>query len=131
MQTLSDRVFQLERLHDIVVPEARGGKVPTRNLAQRVLAPLVWLLALLPVGGLVVLLSGEAAAVARQLQSATSIRRAASLVAHLRLLGYQITEGRDLNEDGQLSFDGEAGMQQLDAHLYLLLEGEGRARELR
>ena len=73
----------------------------------------------------------EAAAVARQLQSATSIRRAAPLVAHLRLLAYQITEGRDLNGDGQLSFAGEAGMQQLEAHLYLLLEGAGLARELR
>ncbi len=73
----------------------------------------------------------EAADVARQLRSATSIRRAAPLVARLRLLAYQITEGRDLDGDNRLSFDGEAGMQQLEAHLYLLLEGEGLARELR
>lgn len=72
----------------------------------------------------------EAADVARQLQSTVSIRRAAPLVAQLRLLAYQITEGHDLDGDGQLSFDGEAGMQQLEAHLYLLLEGEGLAREL-
>ncbi len=72
----------------------------------------------------------EAAAVARQLQTATSIRRAAPIVARLRLLAYQITEGRDLDGDNRLSFDGEAGMQQLEAHLYLLLEGEGLAREL-
>ena len=72
----------------------------------------------------------EAADVARQLQSTVSIRRAAPLVARLRLLAYQITEGHDLDGDGQLSFDGEAGMQQLEAHLYLLLEGEGLAREL-
>jgi hypothetical protein len=30
-----------------------------------------------------------------------------------------------------LSVDGEAGMQQLEAHLYLSLEGEGLSRELR
>ena len=74
--------------------------------------------------------SQEAADVARQLQSTVSIRRAAPLVARLRLLAYQITEGRDLDGDGRRSFDGEAGMQQLEAHLYLLLEGEGLAREL-
>ena len=73
----------------------------------------------------------EAAGVAQQLQAAVSIRQAASLVARLRLLAYQLTEGHDLDADGQLSFDGEAGMQQLEAHLYLLLEGEGLARELR
>ena len=73
----------------------------------------------------------EAAGVAQQLQAAVSVRQAASLVARLRLLAYQITEGHDLDADGQLSFDGEAGMQQLEAHLYLLLEGEGLARELR
>lgn len=73
----------------------------------------------------------EAAGVAQQLQAAVSIRQAASLVARLRLLAYQITEGHDLDADGQLSFDGEAGMQQLEAHLYLLLEGEGLARGLR
>ena len=38
----------------------------------------------------------EAAEVARQLQSAASIRRAAPLVARLRLLAYQIAEGSDL-----------------------------------
>ena len=72
----------------------------------------------------------EAADVARQLQTATSLRRAAPLVARLRVLAYQITEGLDLDGDTRLSFDGEAGMQQLEAHLYLLLEGEQLAREL-
>ena len=72
----------------------------------------------------------EAAEVARQLQSAASMRRAAPLVARLRLLAYQIAEGSDLNGDGRMSFDGEAGMQQLEAQLYLLLEGESLPREL-
>ena len=53
-----------------------------------------------------------------------------ALVARLRLLTYQIAEGNDLDGDGRLSFDGEAGMQQLEAHLYLLLEGESLPREL-
>jgi sugar lactone lactonase YvrE len=73
----------------------------------------------------------NAADLARQLADATSIRRAAPLVARLRALAYQITEGFDVDGDGRLSFDGEAGMQQLEAHLYLLLEGEALPRELR
>ena len=68
---------------------------------------------------------------ARQLGDAVSIRRAAPLVARLRALAYQIAEGYDVDGDGRLSFDGEAGMQQLEAHLYLLLEGEALPRELR
>ena len=73
----------------------------------------------------------EAAAVARRLQTAPSIRRASPLVAELRLLTYQLVEGGDLNGDGQLSLEGEAGTQQLEAHVYLLLEGEGVPRMLR
>jgi len=42
-----------------------------------------------------------------------------------------IAEGFDVDGDGRMSFDGEAGMQQLEAHLYLLLEGEALPRELR
>jgi hypothetical protein len=72
-----------------------------------------------------------AAEVARQLQAAPSIRRASPLVAQLRLLMYQISEGGDLNGDGDLSLDGEAGVQQLEAHVYLLLVGEELPRVLR
>ena len=75
--------------------------------------------------------SEEAAEVARQLQAAPSIRRASPLVAQLRLLMYQISEGGDVNGDGELSLDGEAGVQQLEAHVYLLLVGEGLPRVLR
>ena len=73
----------------------------------------------------------EAAAVARRLQTAPSIRRASPLVAELRLLTYQMVEGGDLNGDGNLSLDGEAGVQQLEAHVYLLLDGDGLPRMLR
>ena len=76
-------------------------------------------------------LAEEAAAVARRLQAATSIRRASPLVAQLRVLTYHIGEGRDRNGDGELALDGEAGLQQMEAHLYLLLEGEGLPRILR
>ena len=73
----------------------------------------------------------QAAGLARQLGEAVSIRRAAPLVARVRTLAYQIAEGFDVDGDGRMSFDGEAGMQQLEAHLYLLLEGESLPRELR
>ena len=70
----------------------------------------------------------EAATVARELRSATSIRRAAPLVAELRLLLYRIAEGGDSDRDGELSLEGEAGLQQLEAHVYLLLEGASLPR---
>ena len=73
----------------------------------------------------------QAVDVARELSEAVSIRRAAPLVARLRTLAYQVAEGFDVDGDGELAFDGEAGMQQLEAHLYLLLEGESLPRELR
>ncbi len=73
----------------------------------------------------------QAADIAGQLAEAVSIRRAAPLVGRLRALVYQIAEGFDVDGDGQLALDGEAGMQQLEAHLYLLLEGEALPRELR
>ena len=73
----------------------------------------------------------EAAEVARRLQVATSIRRASPLVAQLRLLIYQIVEGGDTNGDGDLSLAGEAGLQQLEGYLYLILEAEGVTRIIR
>lgn len=44
---------------------------------------------------------------------------------------YQIAEGGHRNGNGNVSLDGEAGVQQLEAHVYLLLEGEGLSRVLR
>jgi hypothetical protein len=73
----------------------------------------------------------EAAEIARRLQAAASIRVASPLVAQLRLLMYQISEGGDLDGDGRLSLDGEAGVQQMEAHVYLLLVGEGLPRVVR
>ena len=73
----------------------------------------------------------RAADVGRRLEAAPSIRRASPLVAELRLLVYHLSEGRDVNGDGQMALDGEAGIQQMEAHLYLLLEGEALPRELR
>jgi len=79
----------------------------------------------------VALRSAEAAEVARDLASAGSIRTASPLVARLRALLYGIAEGGDLDGDGNLSLDGEAGLQQLEAHVYLMLEGEGLPRVIR
>ena len=68
--------------------------------------------------------SEEALAVARELEASTSMRVASPLVARLRLLMYRIAEGGDTDGDGDLALDGEAGLQQLEAHTYLMLEGE-------
>jgi len=74
---------------------------------------------------------GEAATIARDLRDATSMRVASPLVARLRAAMYALAEGADLDGDGDVALDGEAGLQQLEAHLYLLLEGEGLARVIR
>lgn len=79
----------------------------------------------------VALRGAEAAEVARDLAGAGSIRAASPLVARLRALLYGIAEGEDLDRDGNLSLDGEAGLQQLEAHVYLMLEGEGLPRVIR
>ena len=42
-----------------------------------------------------------------------------------------MTEGGDENGDGDLALDGEAGLQQLEAHVYLALEAEGLPRIIR
>lgn len=73
----------------------------------------------------------RAVGVAERLRGAPSIREASPLVAELRLLAYQIAEGGDENGDGDLSLDREAGLQQLEAHVYLLLDAEGLPRVIR
>ncbi len=73
----------------------------------------------------------SAAGLARAIGGATTVRGASPLVARLRALTYQIAEGYDEDGDGELSLDGEAGLQQMEAHLYLLLEGEGLPRVIR
>jgi hypothetical protein len=73
----------------------------------------------------------EAAAVARRIRAAATASEAAPLVEQLRALTYQVAEGKDLNGDDRLALDGEAGVQQLEAHVYLLLDGEGLPPVLR
>jgi hypothetical protein len=68
---------------------------------------------------------------ARQLRDATSMRVASPLVARLRAAMYALAEGADLDGDGDVALDGEAGLQQLEAHVYLMLEGEGLPRVIR
>jgi hypothetical protein len=71
--------------------------------------------------------SERAAAVATRLAEAPSIRDAAPLVAELRLLTSQIAECGDVDGDAELG----AGLQQLEAHVYRLLEAEGLPRVIR
>ena len=73
----------------------------------------------------------EAAEVARRLKTATSIRRAAPLVAQSCPLMYKFAEGGDSNADGEVSLEDEAGVQRLEAHVYLLVVGEGLQRIIR
>jgi len=73
----------------------------------------------------------EAATISRELRDATSMRVASPLVARLRAAMYALAEGADVDGDGDLALDGEAGLQQLEAHVYLMLEGEGLARVIR
>jgi hypothetical protein len=73
----------------------------------------------------------RAAEVARRLSTATSIRVAAPLVAEMRLLVYQIAEGGDVDADGDVALAGEAGLQQLEEHVYLALAAEGLPRIIR
>jgi hypothetical protein len=68
---------------------------------------------------------------AQRLAEAPSIRDASPLVAELRLLAYQIAEGGEEDGDGTLALDREAGLQQLEAHVYLMLEAEGLPRVIR
>jgi len=79
----------------------------------------------------VTLRAERAVDVAERLGVAPSIREASPLVAELRLLAYQIAEGGDENGDGDLALDGEAGLQQLEAHVYALLDAEGLPRVIR
>ena len=64
-------------------------------------------------------------AIARKIQQATTAKAAASLAGELQSLCDQLLAGSDLNADGRIGFDkGEGGLQQVQEHLTLLLNGE-------
>jgi hypothetical protein len=65
----------------------------------------------------------------RVLTTATAAE-AAPLVEQLRDLALQLDTGFDRDGNGRIDLEGEAGMNQLEAHVYLILEGERQLRVL-
>lgn len=64
-------------------------------------------------------------ALARKIQSATTAKQAASLAGELQSLCDQLTAGMDANADGKIGWgDNEGGLQQIQDHLTLMLNGE-------
>jgi len=72
----------------------------------------------------------QGAELARRIQAAQTAAEAAPLVEQLRALALALDTGTDLNGDGRIDLQGEAGMNQLEAHVYLILEGERISRVL-
>jgi predicted lipoprotein with Yx(FWY)xxD motif len=68
----------------------------------------------------------EIAAVARRIQTATTAADAAPEAARLNALARQLSDGLDVNKDGQIGWQtGEGGLQQVETQMQLLLRGEG------
>jgi hypothetical protein len=64
-------------------------------------------------------------AVARKIQAATTPKQAASLASELQSLCDQLLAGFDANADGKIVWgEGEGGLQQVQDHLTLLVNGE-------
>ena len=73
----------------------------------------------------VLLWTDQAIAKAQEIRAA-SAPIAPRLVAELAVLVRQINEGVDANQDGQIGWQaGEGGLQQAQAHMTLLMKGEG------
>jgi len=70
------------------------------------------------------------AELARRIQMAQTAAEAAPLVEQLRTLALELDTGFDMNADGRIDLQGEAGMNQLETHVYLILEGERLSRVL-
>jgi hypothetical protein len=68
----------------------------------------------------------QAIAVAQKIRAATSASEAAPLASELAVLAARIAEGTDANQDGQIGWQtGEGGLQQAQAHMFLMKKGEG------
>lgn len=68
----------------------------------------------------------QAIAVAQKIRAATSAAEAAPLVQELSTLTAQIVDGVDANKDGQIGWQtGEGGLAQAQAHMGLMMKGEG------
>ncbi len=63
---------------------------------------------------------------ARQILSSGVYTRAYPLVEQLQVLCEELTTGTDVSDDGDISLEeGEGGIQQIQQHLALMVEGEG------
>jgi hypothetical protein len=64
-------------------------------------------------------------ALARKIQATSSVKDAASMAGELQSLCDQLAAGADLNHDGKIGWDnGEGGLQQIQDHITLMLNGE-------
>jgi len=68
----------------------------------------------------------EAIAVAQKIRTATAAADAAPLVVELNRLTSAIADGVDANKDGDVGWQtGEGGLAQAQAHMVLMMKGEG------
>ena len=68
----------------------------------------------------------QAIAAAQRIRAATTAAEAAPLVKDLVTLTAQIIDGVDANHDGQIGWQaGEGGLTQAQAHMALMMKGEG------
>jgi hypothetical protein len=74
----------------------------------------------------------EMTGIAARIVSATTAAQAAPLAAQLRTLALELDTGRDVNGNGRVDLDAiEPGMNQLEAQVYAILEGDRLPRVLR
>ena len=68
----------------------------------------------------------QAIATAQKIRASTSAADAAKLVTELNTLTTNVNSGLDANKDGQIGWQmGEGGLQQAQAHMGLMMKGEG------
>jgi hypothetical protein len=76
--------------------------------------------------GNVIQWTDQAIATAQKIRSAATAAEGAPLTKELAALTRQIVEGVDANKDGQIGWQtGEGGLAQAQAHMELMMKGEG------
>jgi hypothetical protein len=96
--------------------KAEGASANVKTHATHVTASL----------GDVIQWTDQAIAVAQKVRVAASAAGAAPLVQELATLTAQIVDGIDANKDGQIGWQtGEGGLTQAQAHMELMMKGEG------
>jgi hypothetical protein len=68
----------------------------------------------------------QAIALAQKIRGAATAAEAAPLANELLAVTSKLLDGIDANKDGQVSWEtGEGGLAQAQAHMVLMLKGEG------